>query len=164
MAKFAYKALNKDGKETFGIIEADTQALAINNVRSIGLYPTQIREARKSDEKRARREKGGPGEFYIGGLKSKILAAHLSGARVVILPKKNEKDLRDIPDEIRKQIKVVLVDSMDQVLDAALRRNPQPLQRRSPETSGGEKQGEPLAVPTRSGFPADQPAAIASRR
>ena len=100
----------------------------------------------------------------IGGLKSKILAAHLSGARVVILPKKNEKDLRDIPDEIRKQIKVVLVDSMDQVLDAALRRNPQPLQRRSPETSGGEKQGEPLAVPTRSGFPADQPAAIASRR
>ena len=71
MPKFAYKALNKDGKETFGIIEADTQALAINNVRSIGLYPTQIREARKSDEKRARREKGGPSEFYIGGLKSK---------------------------------------------------------------------------------------------
>ena len=100
----------------------------------------------------------------IGGLKSKILAAHLSGARVVILPKKNEKDLRDIPDEIRKQIKVVLVDSMDQVLDAALRRHPQPLQRRSPETGGGEKKGEPLAVPTRSGFPADQPAAIASSR
>ncbi|HJX32670.1 MAG TPA: endopeptidase La, partial [Solirubrobacterales bacterium] len=85
----------------------------------------------------------------IGGLKSKILAAHLSGARVVILPKKNEKDLRDIPDEIRKQIKVVLVDSMDQVLDAALRRHPQPLQRRSPEAGGGEKQGEPLVVPTR---------------
>jgi ATP-dependent Lon protease len=82
----------------------------------------------------------------------------------VILPKKNEKDLRDIPDEIRKQIKVVLVDSMDQVLDAALRRHPQPLQRRSPETGGGEKKGEPLAVPTRSGFPADQPAAIASSR
>ena len=38
----------------------------------------------------------------IGGLKSKILAAHLSGARIVILPKKNEKDLRDIPDEVRK--------------------------------------------------------------
>ena len=100
----------------------------------------------------------------IGGLKSKILAAHLSGARVVILPKKNEKDLRDIPEEIRKQIKVVLVDSMDQVLDAALRRHPQPLQRRSPETGGGEKKGEPLAVPARSGFPADQPAAIASSR
>ncbi len=63
----------------------------------------------------------------IGGLKSKILAAHLSGARMVILPRKNEKDLRDIPEEIRKQIKLVLVDSMDQVLEAALRRKPTPL-------------------------------------
>ena len=63
----------------------------------------------------------------IGGLKSKILAAHLSGARMVILPRKNEKDLRDIPDEIRKQIKIVLVDSMDQVLETALRRRPKPL-------------------------------------
>src|SRR5450830_1385477 len=99
----------------------------------------------------------------IGGLKSKILAAHLSGARLVVLPKKNEKDLRDIPDEIRKQIKVILVDSMDQVLDAALRRRPQPLQPRSPG-SGGGKQSEPLAVPARPGFPADQPPAIASGR
>jgi type II secretory pathway component PulF len=63
MAKYAYKALNKDGKETFGIIEAETQALAINDVRTLGLYPTQLREARKSDEKRARKEKGGPSEF-----------------------------------------------------------------------------------------------------
>jgi ATP-dependent Lon protease len=99
----------------------------------------------------------------IGGLKSKILAAHLSGARLVVLPKKNEKDLRDIPEEIRKQIKVILVDSMDQVLDAALRRRPQPLQPRSPG-SGGEKQSEPLAVQARPGFPADQPPAIASGR
>jgi ATP-dependent Lon protease len=100
----------------------------------------------------------------IGGLKSKILAAHLSGARMVILPKKNEKDLRDIPDEIRKQIKVVLVESMDQVLDAALRRHPQPLQPRSPGSGGGEKPTEPLAVPARPGFPADQPAAIVAGR
>src|SRR5688500_15858288 len=63
----------------------------------------------------------------IGGLKSKILAAHLSGAKQVILPLKNEKDLRDIPDEIRKQIKLILVDSMDQVIEAALRRKPKPL-------------------------------------
>jgi ATP-dependent Lon protease len=60
----------------------------------------------------------------IGGLKSKILAAHLAGASTVILPKRNEKDLRDIPEEIRKQIKLVLVENMDQVLDAALRRRP----------------------------------------
>ena len=100
----------------------------------------------------------------IGGLKSKILAAHLSGARMVILPKKNEKDLRDIPEEIRKQIKVILVDSMDQVLDAALRRHPQPLQLRSPGSGGDEKQSEPLSVPALPGFPADQPSAIVAGR
>src|SRR5215218_4197517 len=63
----------------------------------------------------------------IGGLKSKILAAHLAGAKIVMIPKKNEKDLRDIPDEIRKQIKIVSVESMDQVLETALRRRPKPL-------------------------------------
>jgi ATP-dependent Lon protease len=63
----------------------------------------------------------------IGGLKSKILAAHLSGAKMIILPRKNEKDLVDIPEEIRRQIKLVLVDSMDQVLETALRRKPTPL-------------------------------------
>mgnify|MGYP003351107641 FL=1 len=65
----------------------------------------------------------------IGGLKSKILAAHRSGARIVILPQKNEKDLREIPDEVRRQLKLVIVDSMDQVLDAALRRKPQQIGR-----------------------------------
>jgi ATP-dependent Lon protease len=63
----------------------------------------------------------------IGGLKSKILAAHLAGAKMVILPRKNEKDLRDIPEEIRKSMKLVLVDSMEQVLEAALRRKPRAL-------------------------------------
>ncbi len=63
----------------------------------------------------------------IGGLKSKILAAHLAGAKMIILPRKNEKDLRDIPEEIRKSMKLVLVDSMDQVLEAALRRKPKAL-------------------------------------
>src|SRR3954463_15040761 len=56
----------------------------------------------------------------IGGLKSKMLAAHLAGAKVVMFPKKNEKDLRDIPDEIRKSLKLVPVESMDQVLEVAL--------------------------------------------
>jgi ATP-dependent Lon protease len=74
----------------------------------------------------------------IGGLKSKILAAHLAGAGMVILPRKNEKDLRDIPEEIRKQVKLVLADSMDQVLEAALRRKPQPLK---PTTVAGEPGG-----------------------
>ena len=71
MPKFAYKATNKEGKELFGIIDADSQALAIQDVRSLGLFPTTIREARKSDESRARRQKGGINELYFGGIKWK---------------------------------------------------------------------------------------------
>ncbi len=102
----------------------------------------------------------------IGGLKSKILAAHLSGARTVILPKKNEKDLRDIPDEIRKQIKLILVDSMDQVLESALRRRPKAVVVRAPGTPGGRRsKDQRVDVPApRPGFPADQPPAIAAGR
>jgi ATP-dependent Lon protease len=79
----------------------------------------------------------------IGGLKSKILAAHLSGARIVILPRKNEKDLRDIPEEVRKQIKLVLVDSMEQVLEGALRRVPKALGAEPPKTATGEEAARP---------------------
>ena len=102
----------------------------------------------------------------IGGLKSKILAAHLSGAQIVILPKKNEKDLRDIPEEIRKQIKLVLVESMDQVLEAALRRTPQPLPQPTRTGEGepgrthdqGADETGPHGRRRRPGFPtSDQP-------
>lgn len=73
MAKFAYKATNKQGKATFGVIEAESQALAIQDVRNLGLYPTHVREARKSDERRARkaRNAGGISELYFGGVKWK---------------------------------------------------------------------------------------------
>lgn len=71
MPKYAYKAMNREGKETFGIVESESQALAIADVRSLGLFPTQVREARRSDERRVARKKKGRGEFYIGGLKTK---------------------------------------------------------------------------------------------
>ncbi len=71
MPKYAYRALNKEGKEVFGIVSAESQALAINDVRTLGLYPTNVREARKSDERRARREKHGLSELYFGGVKNK---------------------------------------------------------------------------------------------
>jgi len=100
----------------------------------------------------------------IGGLKSKILAAHLSGAKIVILPRKNEKDLRDIPQEIRKQMKLILVDSMDQVLEAALRRKPQPLKVEPPKIVEGDTplRPQPESTVRRSGFPppADQPPVV----
>jgi ATP-dependent Lon protease len=99
----------------------------------------------------------------IGGLKSKILAAHLSGARTVILPRKNEKDLRDIPEEIRHQIRLVLVDSMDQVLEAALRRRPKALSAEPrPAPVKRAEEGRPeTPVRRRPGFPpADQPPVV----
>jgi ATP-dependent Lon protease len=103
----------------------------------------------------------------IGGLKSKILAAHLSGAGAVILPMKNQKDLIDIPQEIRKQVKLVLVDSMDQVLEHALTRVPKRLDAKPAEVveKGEEVDEESPAAPDkmRRGFPGtDQPPAIAS--
>jgi len=102
----------------------------------------------------------------IGGLKSKILAAHLAGARIVILPRKNEKDLRDIPEEIRKSIKIILVDTMDQVLDAALRRKPKALVAEPPKVITGDKkiEPEPEERVRRTTFPpAEQPPVVVER-
>lgn len=57
----------------------------------------------------------------IGGVKEKILAAHRAGVEVVILPKENEKDLRDVPEEVRKQLEFEFVMHMDEVLAKALK-------------------------------------------
>ncbi len=56
----------------------------------------------------------------IGGLKEKVLAAHRGGITVVIVPKENEKDLKDIPKEVLRDLKIILVDHVDQVLVNAL--------------------------------------------
>ncbi len=57
----------------------------------------------------------------IGGLKEKVLAAHRVGLKTVIIPKRNEKDLEDVPEEVRNSMKFVLADCVDQVFEAALR-------------------------------------------
>ncbi len=56
----------------------------------------------------------------IGGLKQKVLAAARVGLQTVILPKRNEKDLDELPEEIRQKLNFVLVDTVDEVLEAAL--------------------------------------------
>ncbi|MFH0994372.1 MAG: endopeptidase La [Pseudomonadota bacterium] len=56
----------------------------------------------------------------VGGIKEKILAAHRGGIKTIILPKENEKDLKDIPDTIARQMAFILVDHMDEVLTHAL--------------------------------------------
>jgi ATP-dependent Lon protease len=58
----------------------------------------------------------------IGGLKEKVLAAHRQGIYELVLPKDNEKDLPDIPEIIRKEMKLHFVTSMDEVLKIALER------------------------------------------
>jgi ATP-dependent Lon protease len=56
----------------------------------------------------------------IGGLKEKILAAHRAGIKTVIIPKENEKDVKDVPKEILKDLKVIMTTHVDQVLIDAL--------------------------------------------
>jgi len=57
----------------------------------------------------------------VGGLKEKILAAKRAGIRKVILPKRNEKDLEDIPKYVKKDMNFILVEKMDEVLKIALK-------------------------------------------
>jgi ATP-dependent Lon protease len=56
----------------------------------------------------------------IGGLKEKTLAAHRAGLKTVIIPQRNEKDLDDVPEEVRKEMKFILADRVEDVLAAAL--------------------------------------------
>ncbi len=56
----------------------------------------------------------------VGGIKEKVLAAHRAGIRTVILPRRNERDLEDVPEELRRQLRFVLVDDAEEVLQHAL--------------------------------------------
>jgi ATP-dependent Lon protease len=60
----------------------------------------------------------------VGGIKEKLLAARRAGLKRVILPKQNEKDLRDLPEPVRREMEVVLVDRVEDVLRAAMREPP----------------------------------------
>jgi ATP-dependent Lon protease len=64
----------------------------------------------------------------IGGVKEKLLAAHRMGLRTVVLPKDNEKDLADIPQEILSSLTIHFVETMDEVLQIALERPTVPLE------------------------------------
>jgi ATP-dependent Lon protease len=59
----------------------------------------------------------------IGGLKEKALAAQRAGIKRVVIPRRNEADIDDIPEHLRKKLKFVLVDQADEVLDAALEKS-----------------------------------------
>ena len=82
----------------------------------------------------------------IGGVKEKLLAAHRFGLKTLILSKENEKDLADIPEEVRDDLTIHTVDTIDEVLRFALE---------------SESVMEPIAAPqvwaTEPSAPADQP-------
>jgi len=59
----------------------------------------------------------------IGGVKEKVLAAHRNGLTTVILPKRNETDIDDVPDEIRQSMKFIFAESVEDVINAALEKN-----------------------------------------
>ncbi len=81
----------------------------------------------------------------IGGVKEKLLAAHRMGLRTVLLPKDNEKDLAEIPQEILSSLTLHFVETMDEVLQIALERPTVPLEHAAvapvtePFVAGAEK-------------------------
>jgi len=83
----------------------------------------------------------------IGGLKEKLLAAHRAGLLEVLLPKDNEKDLPEVPENLRKEMKLHFVDIMDEVLQKALE-GPLP-----------ELSAQPQPIPTLPPPPVEAPAA-----
>ena len=63
----------------------------------------------------------------IGGLKEKLLAARRGGIKTVIIPKENERDLQEVPDNIKEDLDIVAVKWIDEVLAIALETPPVPL-------------------------------------
>ena len=59
----------------------------------------------------------------VGGIKEKVLAANRAGIKTIILPEENKRDLDEIPENVKKKLKFVLVSNMEQVLEEALVRN-----------------------------------------
>ena len=79
----------------------------------------------------------------IGGLKEKLLAAHRGGIKQVIIPAENERDLKEIPDNVKENLDIVCVKWMDEVLEIALERLPEALfdgSEAAAEASGDSKQ------------------------
>ncbi len=70
----------------------------------------------------------------IGGLKEKLLAAHRMGCKTVLIPSENARHLEEIPAEVREQLSIHLVNHMDEVIQLALTRAPEP---RKAQTEGG---------------------------
>ena len=79
----------------------------------------------------------------IGGLKEKLLAALRSGVKTVLIPEENEKDLADIPENVKSALEIIPVSTMDEVLARALTRAPTPIEWEEKPQSGPVAVEEP---------------------
>jgi ATP-dependent Lon protease len=91
--------------------------------------------------------------FPVGGLKEKILAAHRAGIRRILLPSRNEADIEDLPEDVRKELTIVFVSRISEVIEAALEvlvaNPPPPLLGTNPQHNSGthsDTTSAPLAV------------------
>ena len=83
----------------------------------------------------------------IGGLKEKLLAAHRAGIKKLIIPKDNEKDLADIPQKIKDDIKIITVETVDEVLKLALKNELKRVEwQEAKNISKSEKEDESQAI------------------
>ena len=93
--------------------------------------------------------------FPVGGIKEKVLAAHRAGIRRIILPARNEGDLEDIPEDVRRELEVIPVSRIGEVIDAALERlvasPPPPPPSSSTDSRDGSLATEPEPMRVRSG-------------
>ena len=87
----------------------------------------------------------------FGGLKEKLLAAHRGGIEVVLIPKDNEKDLKEIPQTVLDKLEIIPVQWIDDVLEHALQHMPSPLASEGSEAAqqGGKSKAEKKSEPVR---------------
>lgn len=93
--------------------------------------------------------------LQIGGLKEKLLAAHRGGIKTVIIPIDNEKDLADIPDNVKNGLKIIPVSSVEQVLGIALTRPLTPI-----EWLDDEREALPTSLPESLQAPSSKPSNV----
>jgi len=77
----------------------------------------------------------------VGGIKEKVLAAHRAGIHTILLPKRNEKDLADVPEAARKGMKFTFVETVDEMLPVVFDGSPGPLRRNTRKAAASRRRG-----------------------
>jgi ATP-dependent Lon protease len=89
----------------------------------------------------------------IGGIKEKLMAAHRNRMTTVLIPRRNQKDLVDVPRDVQRELKILMVDRMDEILSSALLPGPEKAQKpkrsraRKKKTEGQSAEGQAVIPP-----------------